>query len=161
MAKTRAAEAADSRFEAPRLPMQAPVEKRSGRSEVYTIGDLSREFGVTLRALRFYEDKALLSPSRDGLTRLYSAEDREHLKLILKGKRLGFTLVEIADMIAGRAGDNGPTLTMSRESVRDQIAHLERRRVEIDEAIAELRASYEDIARHDPLSGSPRGRRSR
>jgi DNA-binding transcriptional MerR regulator len=142
MAKSRAAEAAEMRYEAPRPPVQAPVEKRSAGTTVFTIGDLSREFGVTLRALRFYEDKGLLSPARDGMTRLYGEEDREHLQLILKGKRLGFTLVEIADMIADRAGDKGPTLAMSRESVRDQIAHLERRRVEIDEANAELKASY-------------------
>ncbi len=58
----------------------------------FTIGELSREFGVTLRALRFYENKGLISPHRDGLNRLYSQGDRTRLALILKGKKLGFTL---------------------------------------------------------------------
>ena len=76
---------------------------------VYTIGDLAREFDVTLRALRFYEDKGLLSPRREGLARLYSAADRVRLQLILKGKRLGFTLAEISEMVeAHERNDAGP-----------------------------------------------------
>jgi DNA-binding transcriptional MerR regulator len=119
-------------------------------TDMYTIGDLAREFGVTLRALRFYEDKRLLSPAREGMTRLYSAQDREHLKLILKGKRLGFTLVEISDMIATHGDSKSPRLSMSAETVKEQIAHLERQRVEIDEALAELRKSYEVLSRQRP-----------
>jgi DNA-binding transcriptional MerR regulator len=116
-------------------------------SGFFTIGDLSREFDVTLRALRFYEDKGLLNPARDGLTRLYSAQDREHLKLILKGKRLGFTLVEISEMIAHHGDGKSPRLAMSAETVKEQIAHLERQRGEIDEALAELRRSYDAISK--------------
>ncbi|MBV8840465.1 MAG: MerR family transcriptional regulator, partial [Alphaproteobacteria bacterium] len=68
----------------------------AGVSKVeFTIGELSREFGVTLRALRFYENKGLITPQRDGLNRLYSQGDRTRLALILKGKKLGFTLGEI------------------------------------------------------------------
>ncbi|MDQ0472354.1 MerR family transcriptional regulator [Labrys wisconsinensis] len=121
------------------------VSSQANASAVYAIGDLSREFGVTLRALRFYEDKGLLNPTRDGLTRLYSARDRENLQLILKGKRLGFTLVEINDMIANQ--DGTPKLSMSAETVKEQIAHLERQRGEIDEALVELRKSYESLSR--------------
>jgi DNA-binding transcriptional MerR regulator len=146
MAKTRSAEAIGEKYNP---AFQGSPSERSDKSvdgDLYTIGDLAREFGVTLRALRFYEDKGLLSPAREGLTRLYSAQDREHLKLILKGKRLGFTLVEISDMIA-REGDTAPRLAMSAETVREQIAHLERQRVEIDEALAELRRSYEALSR--------------
>src|SRR5437868_14041112 len=72
-----------------------------------TIGELSREFGVTLRALRFYENKGLISPQRDGLSRLYSQGDRTRLALILKGKKLGFTLGEIRQMIAVEEGEAG------------------------------------------------------
>jgi DNA-binding transcriptional MerR regulator len=146
MAKTRTAESVGTKYNPSFESAPAHAAETSAEGEVYTIGDLSREFGVTLRALRFYEDKGLLSPARDGLTRLYSAKDREHLKLILKGKRLGFTLVEISDMIAKETGAE-PRLAMSAETVREQIAHLERQRVEIDEALAELRRSYEALSR--------------
>src|SRR5262249_41987406 len=78
-----------------------PGNEGPGRGKVeFTIGELSREFGVTLRALRFYENKGLISPQRDGLNRLYSQGDRTRLALILKGKKLGFTLGEIRQMIA-------------------------------------------------------------
>src|SRR3954447_11122035 len=82
----------------------------------FTIGELSREFGVTLRALRFYENKGLISPQRDGLNRLYSQGDRSRLTLILKGKKLGFTLGEIRQMIAVEEGAaDTKTLALSRE----------------------------------------------
>jgi len=126
--------------------MPTSSQPSPAHSVAYAIGDLSREFGVTLRALRFYEDKGLLNPTRDGLTRLYSARDRENLQLILKGKRLGFTLVEISDMIADQDG-KAPSLSMSAETVKDQIAHLERQRGEIDSALAELRKSYDTLSR--------------
>jgi DNA-binding transcriptional MerR regulator len=99
-----------------------------------------------LRTLRFYEDKGLLNPTRDNLTRLYSARDREHLQLILKGKRLGFTLVEIGEMIAHHGEGKTASLDISASTVREQIEHLERQRREIDEALVELRRSYEGLA---------------
>ena len=67
--------------------------------DTYTITDLAEEFGVTARALRFYEDRGLLSPARDGLNRVYSYRDRGRLQLILRGKRVGFSLAEIREMI--------------------------------------------------------------
>lgn len=146
MAKSRTAAAADTFSVATMSRPTDDIQMPPG-SGFFTIGDLSREFEVTLRALRFYEDKGLLNPSRDGLTRLYSGQDREHLKLILKGKRLGFTLVEISEMIAHHGDGKSPRLSMSAETVKEQIAHLERQRVEIDEALMELRKSYETIAK--------------
>src|ERR1044072_3525855 len=98
----------------------------------FTIGELSREFGVTLRALRFYENKGLISPQRDGLNRLYSPGDPTRLALILKGKKLGFTLGEIRQMIAAEENevdDNAPRL--SREKCIEQIELLQRQRAEI------------------------------
>ncbi|MBN8551313.1 MAG: MerR family DNA-binding transcriptional regulator [Caulobacterales bacterium] len=65
----------------------------------YSIRQLCREFGATARALRFYEDKGLLDPARKGQTRVYSAKDRARLKLILRGRRIGFTLSEIQEMM--------------------------------------------------------------
>lgn len=65
----------------------------------YSISDLSREFDITTRTIRFYEDKGLITPKRDGQKRLYSMRDRVRLRLILRGKRLGFSLHEIQEMM--------------------------------------------------------------
>jgi len=114
----------------------------------YTIGDLAREFGVTLRTLRFYEDRGLLSPRRDGTTRIYDARDRERLSVILKGKQLGFTLTEIRAMLAEERTGNGPALNLrlSLGQVEDQIRHLEQQKAEIEEALSELRTRRASLA---------------
>jgi DNA-binding transcriptional MerR regulator len=114
----------------------------------FLISDLAREFGVTLRALRFYEDRGLLSPKRIGTMRIYSAKDRARLSVILKGKQLGFTLAEIQEMLApnDRGGQSGVDLKLSLEKVDEQIAHLEAQRAEIDVAIEELRATRAELA---------------
>lgn len=118
----------------------------------YLIGDLARDFGVTLRALRFYEDKGLLRPGRRGAVRLYSDRDRERLAIILKGKQLGFTLGEIAGMIDRNEADfgaasNGLTLRLSVDQISEQIRHLETQKRDIEAAIAELEASRAHVAR--------------
>lgn len=117
-------------------------------AKVYTIGDLAREFGVTLRTLRFYEDRGLLSPRRDGTARIYDARDRERLSVILKGKQLGFTLTEIRAMLAEERSANGPAtnLRLSLDQVEDQIRHLEQQRIEIEEALEELKARRASLA---------------
>ncbi|MEW6257028.1 MAG: MerR family DNA-binding transcriptional regulator [Pseudomonadota bacterium] len=114
--------------------------------DLHTIGDLARDFGVTLRALRFYEDKGLLSPRRDGLSRLYSAKDRERLGVILKGKRLGFTLTEIRGLIAAHEGTSGAGLALTRERCLTQLGQLERQRADIEAAIRELRDTADRLA---------------
>ncbi len=117
-----------------------------------TISDLARSYGVSLRTLRFYEDRGLLHPRRQGTMRYYGAADRIRLELILKGKRLGFTLSEIQDLIASRAkggapsvpgGDSDLTVSLGREQIAAQIVHLERQRADIEGAIAELRGAYD------------------
>src|SRR5260370_40234631 len=102
------------------------ANESSGVGKVeFTIGELSREFGVTLRALRFYENKGLISPHRAGLNRLYSQGDRTRLALILKGKKLGFTLGEIRQMIAAEENSyDRDALTFSREKCIEQIELL-------------------------------------
>jgi DNA-binding transcriptional MerR regulator len=114
----------------------------------YTIGDLAREFGVTLRALRFYEDRGLLSPRRDGTTRIYDARDRDRLSVILKGKQLGFTLTEIRAMLAEERTSDGPSpnLRLSLDQIEDQIRHLKQQKAEIEEALAELNARRSSLA---------------
>jgi DNA-binding transcriptional MerR regulator len=126
-----------------------PVSSSFGdRIRTYTIGDLAREFGVTLRTLRFYEDRGLLSPRREGLARIYDAQDRSRLAVILKGKRLGFTLTEIRAMLAEeeQADQSAANLKLSLSQIEDQITHLEQQKLEIEEALVELRARREALA---------------
>ena len=122
---------------------QSATKGGGGRDHepAYTIGDLAREFGVSLRALRFYEDRGLLQPQRRGLSRLYDAADRLRLQMILKGKQLGFTLPEIGEMV-GAGADEDFAATLKPEQVLAQISHLERQRVDLDGAIEELRATH-------------------
>jgi DNA-binding transcriptional MerR regulator len=126
-----------------------PSRRSAERAKTYTIGDLAREFGVTLRTLRFYEDRGLLSPRREGTARIYDARDRARLSVILKGKHLGFTLTEIRAMLAeDKAGEAGEDLKLSLNQVEDQIAHLETQKAEIEQALTEL------VAQRDALKAS-------
>ncbi|MCC2113902.1 MAG: MerR family DNA-binding transcriptional regulator, partial [Hyphomicrobiales bacterium] len=103
----------------------------------FTIGDLAREFGTTLRTLRFYEDKGLLHPKRDGQQRLYSRRDRARLNLILRGKRVGFSLNEIREMVDLYDLRDGQVtqLRVALSKFSEQIAVLEEQRRDIEQAI--------------------------
>jgi DNA-binding transcriptional MerR regulator len=116
-------------------------------SGFFGIGDLAREFGVTLRALRFYEDRALLTPGREGMNRIYSRRDRARLKLILMGKRVGFSLVEIKEMLDLYDLKDGKLtqLKVARDRFAAQLDHLRRQRAEVDAAIAELSKSLDTV----------------
>lgn len=116
----------------------------------FSISDLARDYGVTLRTLRFYEARGLLSPTRSGMTRIYSGRDRARLALILKGKQLGFTLVEIRAMLANEEGKGAASeeksasvggLQLTRSQIGEQLELLRSQRSEIDGAIAELEAT--------------------
>src|SRR5262249_33764 len=111
-------------------------------TENLTIGELARESGVTLRALRFYQSKGLLAPQRNGSSRVFSHRDRDRLPLILQGKRLGFTLNEIREMVTGRARGCNNALPISRRKCVEQINLLERQQRDIEQALAELRQIY-------------------
>jgi DNA-binding transcriptional MerR regulator len=110
------------------------------RERVYSIRQLCREFDVTPRALRFYEDKGLLSPERRGLSRIYAARDRARLKLILRGKRVGFSLAEISEMLALYDREDGGATQMAASlgKFRERLVGLHRQREDLDKAIAEL-----------------------
>lgn len=114
----------------------------------FTIGDLSREFGVTLRTLRFYEDRQLLSPRRNGLNRLYSRRDRARLRLVLMGKTVGFTLTEIRDMLDLYDLKDGQVtqLKVSLDKFTRQIALLRQQKQDIEQAIDELTRTMEIVA---------------
>lgn len=109
--------------------------------KTFTITDLAHEFKVTARAIRFYEDKGLLHPSRQGMMRVYAKRDRARLQLILRGKRLGFSLAEIREMIdLYDLGDGRiEQLTVTLKRSRDRLRALEVQRQDIDEAITQLR----------------------
>jgi DNA-binding transcriptional MerR regulator len=117
----------------------------NGKREM-TIGELASEFNVSLRTLRFYEDRKLLRPRREGNTRLYSATDRLRMQMILKGKQLGFTLTEIHELIGNYESSDDFEGKLKPQQIVAQIDHLERQRSEIDGAIARLRATHERLA---------------
>jgi DNA-binding transcriptional MerR regulator len=121
------------------------VPTSPGLSGDLTIGELAREAGVTLRALRFYQSKGLLTSQRNGCVRIFTRADRDSLALILHGKRLGFTLTEIRDMLAARPPSSTKNLPISRRKCIEQIAMLERQRQDIDQALAELRQIYTEM----------------
>ena len=130
--------------------MAGSLGERTSDCEL-TISDMASCYGVSLRTLRFYEDKGLIFPRRQGTARFYSANDRVRLELILKGKRLGFSLSEIHSLIASRttvAQESGSTdlvVSLNSEQVAAQIAHLERQRDELCIAIAELKDAHRHI----------------
>ena len=108
-----------------------------------TISQMSRVFGVSLRTLRFYEDRGLIKPRREGNARYYRGGDRIRMEMILKGKKLGFTLTEIQDLIGGKGATETADLEdqLNPQQIVTQIGHLERQRSEIEGAIERLRAT--------------------
>ncbi len=108
--------------------------------KTYSIRQLSKEFGVTARALRFYEDKGLIQPERRGQTRIYSSRDRARLRLILRGKRLGFSLVEIHEILDLYTPKDHGVAQMKATLVkyRNQIDALKRQREDLEAAIGDM-----------------------
>ena len=115
----------------------------------FTIGELAREFGVTTRAIRFYEDCGLLEPARSGRNRVYSTRDRTRLRLTLRGKRLGLKLAEVkelVDMYETRR-DTGPQLRRFLAVLARHRAQLEQRLGDLQTTLAEVTAQEEEARR--------------
>jgi DNA-binding transcriptional MerR regulator len=115
----------------------------SGRllSRTYSIRDLTRELGITARTLRHYEAEGLIAPERRGQARLYSARDRARISLVLRGRRVGFSLAEIGEILdLYDLGDGGTSqLVHARAKFAERIALLERQKTDIEESLAELK----------------------
>ncbi|MEW6137070.1 MAG: MerR family DNA-binding transcriptional regulator [Thermodesulfobacteriota bacterium] len=115
--------------------------KRKVRELVYSISELAAEFDISPRSMRFYEEKGLLAPKRTrGNQRIYDKRDRARLKLILRGKRFGYSLEEIAEMIGMTADDKEEV-----EQIEASLAYGERKLKEIQERMHELRLLEQDI----------------
>ncbi|MEC8370253.1 MAG: MerR family DNA-binding transcriptional regulator [Pseudomonadota bacterium] len=109
--------------------------------EFFTISDLAKEFDVTTRTIRFYEDQNLISPLREGTRRLFRARDRTRLKLILRGKRLGFTLAEISEIVVmydAAPGEVG--------QLRLLISKIESRRAQLQQQMQDIEATLSDLS---------------
>jgi DNA-binding transcriptional MerR regulator len=126
------------------MSIAAPAKTPDAPSDpqrIYSIAELAREFAITARTIRFYEDEGLIKPRRQGLTRLYSAHDRTRLGWILRGKRLGFSLAEIKELLDLYQVDRTGVQQL-RELLRRSRLHiddLERKRRDLDAHISEFK----------------------
>lgn len=125
-----------------RLGGRQAFESACPMREFYTITELTREFDISTRTIRFYEDEGLIRPVRRGRTRLFRPSDRQLLKQILRGKRLGFSIAEINEIVQmykeppGEAGQ----LRLMMKRVEEKRANLRQKRKDIEETLGELDA---------------------
>jgi len=115
-------------------------EGKAGAERLYSVTELAKELEITTRTLRFYEDRGLVTPQRAGTTRIYSRRDRARMILILRGKRLGFTLREIKDYLDLYDLDHSQSeqLRVLAVAVDERIARLEKQRLALEETLTEL-----------------------
>lgn len=117
----------------------------------YSITQLCREFGATPRALRFYEEQGLLSPARRDTARVYSYKDRARLQLIMRGRRVGFSIAEIRDILDAYDEEGLPAQDAEALKIhKRRVAQLVAQREEVDEAIRLLQAASDRLARQYP-----------
>ncbi len=107
--------------------------------DLFAIADLAKEFGISTRAIRFYEAKGLLSPERVGATRIFRRRDRARLILILRGKRLGFSLRDISDYLSLYDANRTQQVHLLIDMVDERLTSLERQRADLETTITELR----------------------
>ena len=125
------------------MPVAAVLPRPAASSAsppTFTIGELAREFGVTTRAIRFYEDCGLLDPSRSGRNRVYSARDRTRLKLTLRGKRLGLTLAEVKELV-----DMYESPRDTQPQLKKFLVVLATHREQLEQQLADLQATLGEV----------------
>ena len=121
----------------------------------FAISDLAREFGITPRTIRFWEDQGILAPQREGSKRIFTRRDRARLKMALRGKRLGLSLAEIKDLIGMYAStaDETPQLLECLRVIEKRRAALQQQREDIEAMLAEIgqfeRLCQEELTRRD------------
>ena len=113
-------------------------------SSTLTIGELAREFDLTTRAIRFYEDCGLLAPQRHGRNRVYSARDRTRLKLTLRGKRLGLTLAEVKELV-----DMYESPRDTQPQLKKFLVVLAAHRAQLEQQLADLHANLDEVRVHE------------
>jgi DNA-binding transcriptional MerR regulator len=111
----------------------------SENRDLFAIADLAREFGISTRTIRFYEAKGLITPERVGSTRVFRRRDRARLILILRGKRLGFSLRDISDYLKLYDADREQQVHLLVEKVEQRLASLERQRADLEQTMGELK----------------------
>ena len=128
------------------VPSTSDAVSKTGEDYI-RIGEMAKKYGVTLRTLRFYEDKGLINPKRDGSTRLYSRRDNARLKLILLGRKVGFSLRDVKQImdLYDPKGANTKQLRLALEKSEKQLSRLQKQRTAIDEAIKELSSTMSDM----------------
>jgi len=116
-------------------------------SRQYSIRELTKELGITARTLRHYEDEGLIAPTRNGQQRVYSPRDRARITLILRGRRVGFTLAEIGEILDLYDSNDGGAaqLAYARKKFASRIEALEQQKLDVEESLSELRLGLKMI----------------
>jgi DNA-binding transcriptional MerR regulator len=126
------------------MPAPAVAQASPSAGTTYTIGELAREFDLTTRAIRFYEDCGLITPQRSGRNRVYTSRDRTRLKLTLRGKRLGLTLAEVKELV-----DMYESPRDTQPQLRKFLVVLAAHRAQLEQQMADLQATLEEVRAHE------------
>ena len=121
-----------------------PAPGAAATPTTFTIGELAREFDLTTRAIRFYEDCGLLTPQRHGRNRVYTQRDRTRLKLTLRGKRLGLTLAEVKDLVGMYE-----TPRDTQPQLKKFLVVLATHRAQLEQQMADLKATLDEVGAHE------------
>ncbi len=135
------------------------AQNTQSETVTYSIGELAREFDVTLRSIRFYEDQGLLQPTRIGTTRVFSRRDRARLSLICRGKRLGFSLKIIKTFLDLYNGDerNEQQMRFLLDKAAERIKVLEQQRIDLELTLKELHEIKEELGNQFKAPGQAGG----
>jgi DNA-binding transcriptional MerR regulator len=126
------------------MPASAVAHAPPAAAATYTIGELAKEFDLTTRAIRFYEDCGLLSPLRNGRKRIYTPRDRTRLKLTLRGKRLGLTLAEVKELV-----DMYESPRDTQPQLKKFLVVLAAHRAQLEQQLADLHANLDEVRSHE------------